>query len=108
MTELKSDALKAVNFAEAESVQTKCDFPAMRPETLRLSETRLAVYLLVSAAISFTVLRLVTNDEIVLVWGTLDLAIISMWIWAYISKIRLLSAFLKQTQSGSKPYGKST
>lgn len=99
MTELKSDALKAVNFVEAEAGQTLRGNPAKSREALRLSETRLAIYCIVSAVVGFALLRLFTEDEVVLVWGTLDLAVIGMWVWAYISKYRLLAASLKQAQS---------
>jgi len=95
MTELKSDALKAVNFVEAESVQTRCDIPVKRREAFRLSETRLAFYMLVSGIISFAILRLLTDQELVIALGTLNLAIIGMWVWAYWSKARLLRATLK-------------
>ncbi|MGH9842324.1 MAG: hypothetical protein ACREEM_26540 [Blastocatellia bacterium] len=95
MTELKSDALETVNFSEAGTGQTMRGNSTKMRDPLRLSETRLAFYLLVSGIIGFTILRLLTDQEAVIALGTLDLAIIGMWIWAFWSKARLLSAALK-------------
>jgi hypothetical protein len=63
-----------------------------------ISNTRLAFYLLVCALVSFVLLKLVTDDEVMVALGTLNLAIIGMWVWALRTKIRLLSQALHRSQ----------
>ncbi len=66
--------------------------------TLSLSESRIAFYLLVSAIAGFILLRILTDQEIVIALGTFNIAIIGMWIWVFLSKIRLLTQSLKYNQ----------
>ncbi len=52
----------------------------------------------VSTLAGFTLLSAITEDEIVIALGTLNIAIIGMWTWAWLSKIRSLIQFLKHAQ----------
>jgi hypothetical protein len=67
-----------------------------------LSESRLALYLLASTVVASTLLQLLTDDEMVIFFGTLSLAIISTWIWAWLRKIRLALQYFRGIQQ-SRP-----
>ncbi|MGH9832614.1 MAG: hypothetical protein ACREBD_04215 [Blastocatellia bacterium] len=60
-----------------------------------IPESRLAFYLFVLTMAGFIFLRTLTDQEIVVALGTLNIAIIAMWVWALLSKIRSLTQSLK-------------
>ncbi|MGH9936620.1 MAG: hypothetical protein ACREAM_10270 [Blastocatellia bacterium] len=67
-------------------------------KSLDISTTRMALYLLTSAVVANILLRLLTDDEVVIFLGTLNLAIISLWIWAWLRKIRLTLQYFRHAQ----------
>ncbi|MGH9753190.1 MAG: TraR/DksA family transcriptional regulator [Blastocatellia bacterium] len=67
--------------------------------TFPFSESRIALYLLISAIAGFVLLRVVTDQEVIVALGTLNIAIIGMWVWALFRKARAL------TQSLTSPKG---
>lgn len=60
-------------------------------------EPVIAFYLLISAFISFLVLRLITNEEIIVALGTLILAIVGMRLLSTLHKTRQISRFAKDS-----------
>jgi hypothetical protein len=71
---------------------------SIRRPGITLSESRIAFYLLVSAAAGYILLRTLSSDEIMVALGTLNIAIIGAWIWAWLSKIRMLIQSFKNSQ----------
>lgn len=68
-------------------------------------ETRLAFYLLSSAIVSFILLRFLTDQEVVIALGTLNLAIIGMWVGTLLAKIRsLFKMFGAKSEIGQRTY----
>ncbi len=67
-----------------------------------IPESRLAFYLFVFTVAGFVLLRALTDQEIVVALGTLNIAIIAMWVWALMSKFRSISQSLKYNQQ-NKP-----
>jgi len=72
--------------------------PYLNMKSLDLSASRLALYLLASTVVASILLQLLTDDEMVIFFGTLNLAIISAWIWAWLRKIRLTLQYFRGTQ----------
>jgi Flp pilus assembly protein TadB len=62
---------------------------------LSTSGSTLALYLMVSAFLGFFVIRLVTTQEIVVALGTIVLAVVGMWLIAFLSKLRLIVRSLR-------------
>jgi hypothetical protein len=67
-----------------------------------IPESRLAFYLFVLTVAGFVLLRALIDQEIVVALGTLNIAIIAMWVWALMSKFRSISQSLKHNQQ-NKP-----
>jgi hypothetical protein len=67
--------------------------------TLALPQTRINFYLFVSGLAGFILLSALVDQEEIVALGTLNIAIIGMWIWALLRKARTL------TQSLTLPKG---
>ena len=72
--------------------------PSSRRTVPTLSASRLAFYLLASTVVASILTQLLTDDEMLIFFGTLSLAIISAWIWAWLRKIRLTLQYFSDTQ----------
>jgi Flp pilus assembly protein TadB len=69
---------------------------------LSTSGSTLALYLMVSAFLGFFVIRLVTTQEIVVALGTIVLAVVGMWLIAFLSKLRLVVRSFRYHQVNGK------
>jgi len=102
-----SDGKQRQASAEADLISTSPIYRAKlssRRTVPTLSASRLAFYLLVSTVVASILLQLITDDETVIFFGTLNLAIISAWMWAWLRKIRSTLQYFRDTQQ-SRPEG---
>lgn len=99
---LEDDSQQVVAEADAPMVkQTPKVERTDKPPPISLSESRIAFYLLVFAVVGFLLSSLVTDQEVIIALGTLNTAIIGAWVWAWMSKIRLLIQSLKYSQQSA-------
>lgn len=66
------------------------------------SGSTLALYLMVSAFIGFFVIRVLTTQEIIVALGTIVLAVVGMWLIAFLSKLRLIVRSFRYHQVNGK------
>lgn len=69
--------------------------------TLALSQTRITFYLFVSALTGFILLSALTDQEVIVSLGTLNIAIFGMWIWALLRKALALTRSLTPSKGDS-------
>lgn len=66
------------------------------------SGSTLALYLMVSGFLGFLVLRALTTQEIIVALGTIVLAVVGMWLIAFLSKLRLIFRSFRYHQVNGK------
>ncbi len=64
-------------------------------DAISLSGSAIDLYLLVSTGLGFLVIRLLTDQEIVIALGTVVIGVIGMWVCAIISRLYLAVRALK-------------
>jgi hypothetical protein len=62
-----------------------------KPTTFFIPESRAAFFIFVFIMASFLLLRALTSQAIVIGLATLNIAIIGMWVWAFLSRTRSLT-----------------